>query len=249
MKVLLAEDERLAAERLITLLRQYDESIELVACTESIEETVQYLRQHPHPDLLLLDIHLADGHSFEIFKQVSCNRPVIFTTAYDQYALDAFKIFSIDYILKPVTLEALASAMNKLKSLPSGFAENINNKETTPDEYRYKKRFLGKVGKRLFFITTENIAYFQADNKIVYLADKEGNRYVVEYTMEQLKEHLDPRVFFRLNRSFIVSIHAILQVKPWFNSRLKLSVQGNTDAESMVVSRERVSEFKLWAEA
>lgn len=249
MKVLIAEDEKLAAERLLTLISQYDEQIEIAACTESIEETVQYLKQHPHPDLLLLDIHLADGHSFEIFKQVNYNRPVIFTTAYDQYALDAFKIFSIDYILKPVTLEALAAAINKLRSIPAGFPEGLNKQEPLVSEQSYKKRFLGKVGKRLFFINTDTIAYFQADNKIVYLVCKDGNRYVVEYTMEQLKELLDPQQFFRLNRSFIVNIHAIQQVKPWFNSRLKLSVQGNAGADDMVVSREKVAEFKLWAEA
>lgn len=249
MKVLVVEDEKLAAERLVTLLNQYDSSMEVLACTDSIEQTVQYLKQHPHPDLLLLDIHLADGHSFEIFKQVNFNRPVIFTTAYDQYALDAFKMFSIDYILKPVTLEALAAAVNKLKSLPAGFSPDFSRLGPVANSQRYKKRFLGKVGQRLFFINAENIAYFQADNKIVYLVDKEGNRYVVDYTMEQLTEQLDPQQFFRLNRSFIVSIHAIQQVKPWFNSRLKLSVLGNSNVEEMVVSRDRVAEFKIWAEA
>jgi len=114
MKVVIVEDEKLAAERLQTLLKDYDTTVEVVACLESIEETVQYLKQKPHPDLLLLDIHLSDGHSFEIFKKVNYNKPVIFTTAYDNYALDAFKLFSVDYILKPVSLEALASVMNKL---------------------------------------------------------------------------------------------------------------------------------------
>lgn len=249
MKVVIVEDERIAVERLLTLLKQYDESIEVVACLESIDETVQYLKQSAHPDLLLLDIHLADGHSFEIFKQVNYHRPVIFTTAYDQYALDAFKIFSIDYILKPVTQEALAAALNKLRSLPAGFSPDFRKLMPLPEENLYKKRFLGKVGQRLFFIGTEKIAYFQADNKIVYLVDTEGNRYVVEFTMEQLVEQLDPRQFFRLNRSFMVSIHAIQQVKPWFNSRLKLSVQGNSSPEDMVVSRDRVAEFRLWADA
>lgn len=249
LKVLVVEDEKLATERLITLLGQYDSSIEVLSCVDSIEQTVQYLKQHTHPDLLLLDIHLADGHSFEVFKQVSFNRPVIFTTAYDQYALEAFKIFSIDYILKPVTLEALATAINKLKSLPAGFSPDFSQLAPLIESHRYKKRFLGKVGQRLFFINIENIAYFQADNKIVYLVDKESNRYVVDYTMEQLTEQLDPQQFFRLNRSFIISIHAIQQVKPWFNSRLKLSVLGKNNNEEMVVSRDRVADFKLWAEA
>jgi len=249
MKVVIVEDERIAVERLLTLLKQYDESIEVLACLESIDETVQYLKQSPHPDLLLLDIHLADGHSFEIFKQVNYNRPVIFTTAYDQYALEAFKIFSIDYILKPVTLEALATAFNKWRSLPSGLPADFSSLMSLSTANRFKKRFVGKVGQRLFFIQTSDIAFFQADNKIVYLIDKEANRYVVEYTLEQLSEMLDPQQFFRLNRRFIVSINAIQQVKPWFNSRLKLSVAGQHATDDMVVSRDRVAEFRQWAEA
>lgn len=250
MKVIIVEDEKLAAERLVTLLNDYDASIEVMACLESIEETVQYLKQSAHPDLLLLDIHLSDGHSFEIFKQVSYNRPVIFTTAYDQYALEAFKMFSIDYILKPVTQEALAGAINKLKSVSVSFSA-IDFNRVMPEfkSQRYKKRFLGKVGQRLFFINTENICFFQADNKIVYLVDNEGNRYVVEYTMETLEDQLDPQQFFRLNRSFIVCINAIQQVKPYYNSRLKLSVKCMANQEDMVVSRERVAEFKQWADA
>ena len=249
MKVVIVEDERIAAERLLTLLKQYDPAIEVLACLESIDETVQYLKSSAHPDLLLLDIHLADGHSFEIFKQVSYQRPVIFTTAYDQYALEAFRIFSIDYILKPVTQEALAAAFNKLRSLPVTMPSDFSRLMPAVAAQRFKKRFIGKVGQRLFFIHTENIAFFQADNKIVYLVDKEGNRYMVEYTLEQLTELLDPQEFFRLNRSFIVGIHSIQQVKPWFNSRLKLSVSGQSGTDEMVVSRDRVAEFRLWAEA
>jgi DNA-binding LytR/AlgR family response regulator len=250
MRVIIVEDEKLAAERLVTMLAQYDPAIDVIACFESVEETAAYLRQHAHPDLLLLDIHLSDGHSFEIFKQVSYNKPVIFTTAFDQYALEAFRIFSIDYILKPVTQAALASAINKFKSLSVNFSAVDLTKLTSETGYqRYKKRFLGKVGQRLFFITSDNIAYLQADNKIVYLIDKEGSRYVVDYTLEQLQELVDPKLFFRLNRSFIVSINAIQQVKPWYNSRLKLSVLGNNNTDEMVVSRDRVADFKIWAEA
>ncbi|MBL7749544.1 MAG: response regulator transcription factor [Chitinophagaceae bacterium] len=250
MRVIIIEDEKPAAERLKTLLMEYDPAVEVVACLESIEETVLYLKQHTHPDLLLLDIHLSDGHSFEIFKQITYNKPVIFTTAYDQYALDAFKIFSIDYILKPVSLESLAGAMNKLKSLSVSFsAVDLNRLLPAWQQSRYKKRFLGKVGQRLFFIDTDNIAFFQADNKIVYLVDREGNRYVVEHTMEKLEEQLDPEYYFRLNRRFIVHIEAIQQVKPYFNSRLKLAVKGAGQTEDMVISRERVAEFKMWAEA
>lgn len=249
MQVVIVEDEKLAAERLQTLLYEYDPSVEIAAILESIEETVQFLRQRPHPDMLLLDIHLSDGHSFEIFKQVGYNKPVIFTTAYDQYAIDAFKMFSIDYILKPVTLEALAGAMNKFKSLSASFsAADFNRLLPEMQAQRYKKRFLAKVGQRLFFIDAEQVSFFQADNKIVYLIDKEGNRYVVDHTMERLEEQLDPQSFFRLNRRFIVNSNAIQQVKPHYNNRLKLSVKGCNQQEDMVISRDRVAEFKLWAE-
>lgn len=250
MRVVIIEDEKLAAERLITLLKQCDSSIEVLACLESVEESVHYLSSYPHPDLLLLDIHLSDGHCFEIFKKVNYQKPVIFTTAYDQYAMEAFKIFSIDYILKPVTQQSLAAAINKLRSLSVSFSStDISRLSALLSEQRYKKRFLGKVGQRLFFIPAEQVAYFRADNKIVYLTDHEGNRYVVDYTMEQLTELLNPRQFFRLNRSFIVCIDAIQQVKPYYNSRLKLSLVGSSNAEEMIVSRDRVADFKLWAEA
>jgi two-component system response regulator LytT len=250
MKIVIVEDEKLAADRLQTLLQEYDPAIEITACLESVEETVKYLKQKAHPDLLLLDIHLSDGHSFEIFKQVSYNKPVIFTTAYDNYALHAFKMFSIDYILKPVTLDALAAAMNKLKSLTISFsAADLNRLMPEWQSNQFKKRFLGKVGQRLFFIDTNDIAFFQADNKIVYLVDKDGNRYVVEHTMEKLEEQLDPQQFFRLNRRFIVRINAIEQVRPYYNNRLKLAVKGCNHPDDMVISRDRVAAFKEWAEA
>ncbi|MBK9381570.1 MAG: response regulator transcription factor [Chitinophagaceae bacterium] len=250
MKVIIVEDEKLATERLQTLLKTYDSSIEIIACLESIEDTVHYLKNHSHPDLLLLDIHLSDGHSFEIFKQVSYNRPIIFTTAYDEYALDAFKMLSIDYILKPVSGEALATALNKFKSMSLSFsATDLSRVSQGWKEQRYKKRFLGKIGQRLFFIDAEEVAFFQADNKIVYLADKEGNRYIIDHTMERLEEQLDPQHFFRLNRKFIVNISAIQQVKPYYNNRLRLSVKGANQQEEMVISRERVADFKIWADA
>lgn len=251
MKVVIIEDEKLATERLQTLLKEYDASIEVIACLESIEETVSFLKQRAAPDLLLLDIHLSDGHGFEIFKQVHYQRPVIFTTAYDQYALNAFQLFSIDYILKPVSLEALASAINKFRQMTATYAGIDFSQLPSPASMSNgKKRFLGKVGQRLFFIESADIVYFQADNKIVHLVDKEGNRYVVDYTLEKLELLLDPREFFRLNRRFIVRINAIQQVKPYYNNRLKISLKGCSVPEAdMVISRDRVAEFRAWAES
>lgn len=249
MNIIIVEDEQIASDRLKTLLLQYDPEIRIQACLESVEESVQYLRQHPHPDLLLLDIHLSDGHSFSIFKKINYNGPVIFTTAYDSYALEAFKLLSIDYILKPVTQYALASAMNKLRGLRSNFnAASLTTSLATIPPSGYKKRFVGKIGQRLFFIETGQVAFFQAENKIVYLVDKEGARYVMEHTLEKLESMLDPKLFFRLNRRFIVHIQAIQQIKPWYNSRLRLTVQGAGREDELVISRERVSEFRCWAE-
>lgn len=249
MRIVIAEDEKPATDRLLSLLAECDPSIVVDACLESIDETVHYLKHHSHPDLLLLDIHLADGHSFEIFKQVSFNRPVIFTTAYDKYALDAYKMMSIDYILKPVSLESLAQAINKFRLLPASFAPvDFHHLSKGWPLMRYKKRFLGKVGQRLFFVDVADIAFFQADNKIVYMVNKEGNRFVVTYKMEKLEELLDPQFFFRLNRTFIVNIDAIQQVRPYHNNRLKLCVKGAAPQDEMIISREKVNEFKAWAE-
>jgi len=253
MQVLIIEDEMLAVERLQTLLKEYDNTIRVAACLESIEETVQYFQTKPHPDLLLVDIHLSDGHCFEIFRRIAYKGPVIFTTAYNQYAIEAFKLFSIDYILKPVTLEALAGAINKYKQIASGFIPVDYSRlvpHITAEDEIYKSRFLAKVGQRLFFVSVEDIAYFQADNKIVYLVDMVGNRFVIDYTLEKLEALLDPKRFFRLNRTYLVHIQAIRQIKPYYNNRLKLQVKGVNACpeEELVISRERVADFRAWAE-
>ncbi len=248
MKVIIVEDEKLAADRLNLLLHEYDPDVKVEACIDSVVDTVQYLKTKPHPDVMLMDIHLSDGHSFEIFQKYPYHKPVIFTTAYDEYALEAFKMLSIDYILKPITREALGTALNKYKQLAASFSGSHYNK-LSPEfiSQSFKKRFLGKIGQRLFFINTENIAYFEADNKIVYLTDLEGHRYLVDATIEKLETQIDPQQFFRISRSFIVHISAIEQVKPYFNNRLRIFVKGALPETEIVVSRERVTEFKNWA--
>ncbi len=252
MNVIIIEDERLAAERLQVLIKNYDASITVQACLDSIEDSVSWLRTKPHPDLLLVDIQLSDGPGFEIFKQVTIQKPVIFTTAYDNYALDAFQLFSIDYILKPVNAEALATAFNKFKNLSAAFfppdytiiteqlKENFSNK--------YRDRFFARVGQRSFFIRSEDVACFTADDKIVTLLDKEGNRYRINYTLEKLESLLDPHNFFRPNRKIIVHSSAIDQVKPYYNNRLKLFLKVAKQENEIIVSRDRVGDFKIWAE-
>lgn len=250
MRVVIAEDELPAVERLHTLIKDFDPTIQIVASLDSVEDLVQWLKINPHPDLLLLDIHLSDGHSFEIFRRINYSGPVIFTTAFDQYALEAFKVFSIDYILKPVSRESLARAIQKFRT--------ITGVQASPDyahlmealkKPNYKDRFLGKSGSKLYFIEADEVAYFQADNKIVYLIDKKGNKFIVNHTLDKLQDELDPRQFFRLSRRVIVRISAIEHVKPYYNNRLKVAVKGNVEdrSEDLVISRERVAEFRNWA--
>lgn len=251
MDILIIEDEPLAAERLKILVKNFDKSLQIAGCLESIEESVQWLQTKKHPDLILLDIHLSDGHSFEIFKKVQVMKPVIFTTAYDNYALSAFQLFSIDYILKPVTAEALAIAIRKYQDL-SRF-NTFNYAELTDvvkDELKtgYKSRFLAKVGQRSFFIQEEDVSYIVSENKIVYIVDKSGNRFVISFTLEKLEPLLNPRNFFRINRKTIAYFKAIDQIKPYFTNRLKLFLKNNKQTEDLIVSRERVKDFKDWAE-
>ncbi|RYY68749.1 MAG: response regulator transcription factor [Chitinophagaceae bacterium] len=253
MDILIIEDEMLAAERLRILLKQYDPSINIIGCLESVEETVAWLQTKKHPDLFLMDIHLSDGYSFEIFKQASTQKPILFTTAYDNYTMEAFQLFSLDYILKPVSSEALAAALNKYRNIAASFAvpvdyaammENVKENFTN----KYKHRFLAKVGQRLFFIQANEVSYFYADNKIVSLVDREGNRFVLNMTLEKLEAVLDPRCFFRINRKVIVHAEAIEQVKPVASSKLKLLLRGIQTQEDITISREKVADFKVWAD-
>ncbi len=252
MDILIIEDEQLAQERMQFLVKAYDASINIMGCLESVEETVQWLNTKPHPDLLLMDIHLSDGQSFDIFKRTNTQKPIIFTTAYENYAIEAFQLFSIDYILKPVTAEALAAAINKYRNLATAFAPKDYQllMEQVKDNFskNYKNRFLAKVGQRLFFIPTNEVAYFAADNKIVFLIDREGNRFVINTTIEKLETELNPKEFFRLNRKIIINACAIGQVKPYQSNRLKLHVKGITAQEEIIISRERVADFKQWAD-
>ena len=253
MNILIIEDEQLATERLHILLKQYDPSINIVDCLESVEETVNWLQKKTHPDLFLMDIHLSDGHCFDIFKKATTQKPIIFTTAYENYAIDAFQLFSIDYILKPVSSEALAAAINKYKNLSASFApadysvmlEQVKDSFST----RYKNRFLAKVGQRLFFVMANEVAYFYADNKIVYLVDREGNRFILNTTLEKLELLLDPQQFFRINRKIIVHAEVIEQVKPAANNRLKITLKGIQTPDDITISREKIADFKVWADS
>ncbi len=252
MNVLIIEDEILAAERMQMLIKNYDSTINILGCVESVEEAILWLTTKKTPDLLFVDINLADGQSFEIFKKVTINKPIIFTTAYDQYALEAFKLLSIDYVLKPVTAEALANAMAKYKQLviPPALPINYDDVLTYVKEglqEKYKTRFLGKVGQRTYFIPVQEVAYFEADNKIVHLIAIDGKRYLKNSTMEMLEKILNPNLFFRANRKYIIHINAIEQVKPYDNNRLLILLKNITTTDAIIISREKIVEFKKWA--
>ncbi len=252
MKVLIIEDEPLAAERLQLLLQQCDPFIQVEAVLESIEDTVQWFNAHPPPDFMLLDIHLADGSGFEIFQRVPIRVPVIFTTAFDQYAMEAFRVLSIDYLLKPLSREGLQRALDKLMTLRRSGQPALDYAELAQylqqSRQGYKTRFMGRIGQKFFFIESRDISYFHADNKIVYLTALDGARYLVDYTLEQLESLLDVHSFFRINRGCIVHAQAVTMAKPYINNRLKIFLKCGTRTEEAVVSRERVSAFRKWAE-
>jgi DNA-binding LytR/AlgR family response regulator len=252
MQALIIEDELPAAERLQFLLQKYHTPVDITAHIYSVEDAVQWLRQNNHPDILFLDIHLADGFCFDIFKKIEYKKPVIFTTAYDQYTLDAFKLFSIDYLLKPITEEGLFAALDKLEAITSaGNRANAYSEIAKVlqqlERPQYKDRFLARAGQKMFFVATEEIEYFQADDKVVYLVDKHGNKLLVDYTLDKLESLLFPKDFFRLNRRYIVRYTSIAQVKPYINSRLKLILKNGLKQEEVIISRERVQSFREWA--
>jgi two-component system, LytTR family, response regulator LytT len=252
MQVLLIEDEVLAAERLSILLKQYDPSITIITVIDSVSEAIEWLTHNPHPDLLFLDIELADGKSFLIFDKINYTKPVIFTTAYNQYVLDSFKLFSIDYIIKPITTDSLRNAMDKFKTIVTPTQnpnwQALSNSIDTQINAAYKNRFLAKNGQKLYFVTEDNICYFTSENKITLLIDNQGNKFTINHTLEELESSLDPKNFFRINRQVIARYNCIDQVRPYVNGRMKVVLKNCTKDDLHIMSRERFSEFKVWGE-
>jgi DNA-binding LytR/AlgR family response regulator len=247
MKTLIVEDEPLSAEHLANLLRKIDKSTEVVATLDSIRKSVEFLQQDPALEIIFMDIHLADGISFDIFSKILVDTPVIFTTAYDEYAIKAFKVNSIDYLLKPVGIEELRNALAKYKKL-NGTDTNYPEKLDTALSQihkQYKTRFMVRVGDNISSIKTEDIAHFIAEDGIVLLVNKQGKRYPVDYTLDALDNLLSPEEFFRINRKVLLHIESVQQVHTYFNSRLKIQSSSLGD-EECIVSRERVADFKLW---
>lgn len=252
MIVFIVEDEPHARNELTRLLDKSGQEIQIAGFADSIEDAVLWLNENPNPDLMFFDIQLSDGLSFEIFKQVKIDVPVIFTTAFDEYAIQAFKVNSIDYLLKPIKLEELKSALDQYHSISSksGNKENVLKMEQIEkllqiNKPKYKSRFVAKFGDQIKHIDVTEVAYFHAVDNEVFLITKENSRYIIDYSLEQINDLVDPQDFFRVNRSFIVHIEAIKKISKYFNSRLHLKLIPQTE-EEVLISRVKVPEFMNW---
>lgn len=249
MEILIIEDEQPAAKRLQKLISQHLPDVKIVGVLESVKSAISWFKGNPSPNLIFLDIQLADNLSFEIFKHVKIDAPVIFTTAYDQYTLQAFKLNSIDYLLKPIDEEELAQALDKYQRLfepnSSINVQTINRIMQSFVKPQYKERFIVKAGQQMTYISVGNIGYFYAADGLAYAKMMDNKRHIIDYTLDSLEPLLSPSNFFRLNRKVICHISSIKKIAPYFNSRLALTLQPKPDFE-VIVSRDRVSDFKKW---
>jgi DNA-binding LytR/AlgR family response regulator len=249
MQVIIIEDEAPAANRLAKMLQSISDGIEITKRLDSVESAVKFLKSARDADLIFMDIQLADGLSFDIFQQTEVVSPVIFTTAFDQYTLKAFKVNSIDYLLKPIDEKELKQAVEKYRQLydkkENGFSEKLLKAMKEMNTNRYKERLLIKRGQQLSYLKIESTAFCYADGKLCYAVDFSSNKYLLEYNLSQLEEQLQPKKFYRVNRHLLVNIEAVSKVHTWLGGRLKLELlpSANTDT---VVSRERVNGFKEW---
>ena len=249
-RVLIIEDEPQAAERLISLITTLIPKAKIVGKIDSVKKSVDWLKENEKPDLIFMDIQLADGLSFRIFDHVPVKSPVIFTTAYDAYALKAFKVNSIDYILKPVDKDDLEGALKKLDALTNR-KENAEEMLASIGEAiklltrQYKTRFVFKVGEHLRSIEVTDILYFLSMEKATFAKTIDGRKHILDFTLEELQDVLNPHHFFRINRKYIISATAIQDMVSYSNSRLKLVLKASDDTD-IIVSRERVHEFKDW---
>ncbi|UJP65111.1 LytR/AlgR family response regulator transcription factor [Mongoliitalea daihaiensis] len=250
MNILIIEDEAPAAKRLEKLVLELAPLASIQGRLDTIKRAVAYLQTQPPIDLVFCDIQLADGLSFEIFKQVSLDCPLIFTTAFDQYAIQAFKVNAIDYLLKPIDPQELATALDKYHKLQlkptmdfSHLQQLIQQSQKT-----YKSRFMVKVGEKISAIQLTDIQYFFSEERITFAVTSSGKRFILDYTLEQLENQLNPDDFFRLNRKYLASIASVEEIISYSNSRLKIKLKDCSD-QDILVSRERVMEFKTWLDS
>lgn len=247
MNILVIEDERPAATRIIKLLKELIPEASIHGHLDTIVESVEWLTSNPNPDLIISDIELADGQSFEIYQQVNVKSPIIFTTAYDQFAIKAFKLNSIDYLLKPIDSDELSNAVEKFKnnSEPASIDIQMLQNLLQHDNKQYKERFMVKVGEKIYSIHTDEIAFIFSAQKATFIQTNEGKKFLIDYALDQLETELNPKQFCRLNRKYMTSLEAIDEIITYSNSRLKVKIK-NCDDQDIIISREKVNVLKTW---
>ena len=250
MKVLIIEDEALAAEKLQVMLKEIDPGLEIAGITKSVEGTLHWLQSHPEPDLIISDIHLSDSLCFDIFTGIKPRCPVIFATAYDQYAIQAFEVNSIDYLLKPIQKEKLKNSIEKFHRLKSKNDMAFHDLDKiaaiiTQSRKAYKSRFLVKVGTKIKSLQVNQICYFFTHEKMTYIVTKDGKKYPVDHSLEEIDNLLNPNDFFRVNRKYVIHIDAVNEIHPYFKGRLKISLTPPVH-DAIVISAEKTPSFKAW---
>lgn len=249
MKVLILEDEMHSAERLASLIKKYERDAEISGIVGSLEEAREWFKRNSHPDLIFMDIHLSDGSSFELFKTVSIEVPIIFVTAFDRYAIQAFKVNSIDYLVKPVDEADLKQALVKFNKIRNSIAINAVDigKLTLAIASARQPRIVAKINDQLVIVKTDEISYCVIQNGNTWVYSTNGTKVLIDHSLEELEKQLNPNLFFRINRKFIVKIESIKKIETYFNSRYVLKLLPEID-EEVIVARDRAQQFKKWLE-
>ncbi len=250
LNVLIIEDEEPAAKRLQKMLKEIEPDAVVLENIVSVSSAIKWFKNNPAPDLVFSDIQLSDGLSFDIFKAVEVTSPIIFTTAYDQYAIEAFKVNSIDFLLKPIKKDELEKAVTKFRKITNATqapAIDINKllQSFNPSGIEYKKRFVVRYGEHIKTINIEEVVYFYTEDKVNFLCTKDGRRFVIDYNLDSLESTLDPKSFFRINRQYIIGIHSIAEMLAYTKSRVLIKLTPPAKHET-IVSTERSADFKLW---
>jgi DNA-binding LytR/AlgR family response regulator len=251
MRVVIIEDETLASERLKKMILSYDRDIEIIAQLESVEESVEWFRENVHPDLIFLDIHLEDDLSFAIFEKVKISSPIIFTTAFDEYAIKAFKLKSIDYLLKPIVQEELNAALKKYREMTSAGQSGKDFHKLydliVKKDQGYRERFSVKVGQKIRMFSVSDVSYFRSEGGFTAACIKDNKNYYIDLSLDALSKEVDPARFFRINRQMLVALDSIKEVHILSSSRLKLDLEPKPE-EDALVSIDKVTPFKKWLE-
>jgi two-component system, LytTR family, response regulator LytT len=250
MKVVIIEDESVARQNLQTMLLEIDPDIKVISMLDSIETSIKYFETRPEVDLVFMDIELGDGQSFDIFKSTTIESPIVFTTAYQEHALKAFKLNSVDYLLKPVEKSELVSALTKYKKLHIEQKQRIHANilsllDKVQDAGQYRTRYLAKSGTRLISVLTDDISYFYTKDRLQFIKTLRGEDYIIDKRLDEIELELNAKTFFRVNRQFILNYNSIHKVHTWFSGKLKVSVQPAAH-EEIIISRLKAAEFKKW---